>query len=59
MMHSNTKDYWPAVGALTLGLAGQTVIVTSLFAMVISLFISYLTRGFDRRYVLLGLSLFF
>lgn len=84
MMHSNTKDYWPAVGALTLGiaalmmaqflpsglltpmaktfqvsegLAGQTVTVTSLFAMVISLFISYLTRGFNRRYVLIGLSL--
>src|SRR6201991_2996817 len=41
---------------VTEGMAGQTVTVTALIALVTSLFISVLTRNIDRRVVLLSFS---
>ena len=38
------------------GVAGQTVTVTAIVAMVTSLFTASLTRSMDRRWVLLGFS---
>lgn len=42
---------------ITEGAAGQAVTVTSIFAVVTSLLIAFITRRLDRRHVLLGLSL--
>lgn len=41
---------------LTEGVAGQAIAVSGLFAVLTSLFISTLTKGMDRRIVLLGLT---
>jgi predicted MFS family arabinose efflux permease len=41
---------------ITEGMAGQAVTATSLFAVLSSLLIAYLTRTINRRYVLLSLS---
>ncbi|CBW27966.1 putative tranport protein (MFS family) [Halobacteriovorax marinus SJ] len=42
---------------ITEGVAGQTVTVTSIFAVLSSLFCAYLTRSLNRRNVLIGFSL--
>ncbi|WP_247991633.1 MFS transporter [Bradyrhizobium sp. 186] len=42
---------------LTEGAAGQAISVSGLFAVLTSLFIATITRGIDRRSVLLGLTL--
>lgn len=41
---------------LTEGVAGQAIAVSGLFAVLTSLFIATLTKGMDRRIVLLGLT---
>lgn len=38
------------------GMAGQAIAVSGLFAVLVSLFITRLCRGMDRRHVLLGLT---
>jgi predicted MFS family arabinose efflux permease len=38
------------------GMAGQAVTMTSVFAVITSLLVAYVTRNIDRRKVLLGLS---
>ena len=43
---------------ITEGAAGQTVTITSFFAVVASIFSAYVTKKFDRKYVLLGFSFF-
>ncbi len=40
----------------TPGMAGQAISVSGLFAVVTSLFISFIAGRFDRRYVLMGLT---
>ena len=42
---------------ITEGMAGQAVTATSLFAVITSLTVAYLTRTVNRRHVLLGLTL--
>src|SRR5437763_407519 len=41
---------------VTEGQAGQAIAISGAFAVITSLFISRLTRGIDRRRVLLGLT---
>ncbi|MDD2966557.1 MAG: MFS transporter [Desulfovibrionaceae bacterium] len=43
--------------AITEGMAGQTVTVVGIFAVLTSLLLSPLTRGIDRRHILLAFSL--
>src|SRR5207248_10759374 len=41
---------------VTEGMAGQAVTATSIFAVITSLLLAFITRKLDRRHVLLGLS---
>jgi predicted MFS family arabinose efflux permease len=41
---------------VTEGMAGQAVTATSIFAVITSLLLAFITRNLDRRHVLLGLS---